>query len=75
MDCRKPGIVTVAFSVSESKKIKNPIVHHSLSPNCEKALIETIKKLEVISPAIKDGKPISAEFTWSFRIKRDWFKN
>lgn len=53
------GIVLVTFVVDKEGRVKDAAVKRSLSPSCDKAALEAVKKLGRFKPARKDGRVIA----------------
>lgn len=53
------GIVLVTFVVDKEGRVKDAAVKRSLSPSCDKAALEAVRKLGRFKPARKDGRVIA----------------
>lgn len=53
------GIVLVTFVVDKEGRVKDAGVKRSLSPSCDKAALEAVRKLGRFKPARKDGRAVA----------------
>lgn len=66
---KKQGIVLLKFVVGTDGAISNIKVDRSLSPECDKAAIDVVKKLQRFVPAQKDGHPVAVWLTLPLRFR------
>ena len=65
------GRVILQFVIKKdgSIDIDNITVTRSLSPECDQAAIEAVKKLKKFKPALKDAKPVNVRYTLPVSFK------
>lgn len=57
------GRVILQFVIKKDGSIDNIEVVQSLSPECDQAAIEAVKKLKLFKPGLKDAKPVNVKYT------------
>ena len=57
------GRVILQFVIKKDGSIEDIKVVHSLSPECDQAAIEAVKKLKLFKPGLKDAKPVNVRYT------------
>ena len=63
------GTVLVKFVVEEDGSIGETVVARSLSPECDQAAVDAIKKLERFTPGKQNGEPVRVWFAVPVRFQ------
>ena len=65
------GRCIVTFTIDADGKVTNPRIYKSLTPECDKEVLRVVSRLKKFQPAMKDGKPVSMQYTIpiSFRYR------
>lgn len=69
LDKKTEGVVVLRFIVKKNGKIDDIHVLRSLSPACDEAAIEAIRKLKRFTPARQGSKRIPVHFTLPVRYR------
>ena len=62
------GRVILQFLIKKDGSIEDIKVVQSLSPECDQAAIEAVKKLKLFKPGLKDAKPVNVRYTLPVRF-------
>ena len=63
------GRVILQFVIKTDGSIDDIKVVQSLSPECDQAAIEAVKKLKLFKPGLKDAKPVNVKYTLPVNFK------
>ncbi|MBO4815167.1 MAG: energy transducer TonB [Muribaculaceae bacterium] len=62
------GRVILQFVIKKDGSIEDIKVAQSLSPECDQAAIEAVKKLKLFKPGLKDAKPVNVRYMLPVRF-------
>lgn len=63
------GQVILRFEVQSDGTVGKIVIHQSLSPECDQAAVDVVRKLKRFIPAKKNGRPIPVWFTLPVRFQ------
>lgn len=63
------GQVILKFEVQSDGTVGKIVIHQSLSPECDQAAVDVVRKLKRFIPAKKNGRPIPVWFTLPVRFQ------
>ena len=65
----KQGMVVLRFFIKEDGSIGDIQIKKSVSPECDEAAVNAVKKLRKFTPAKQKGKPVAVWFTLPVMFK------